>query len=85
VAEKGPFLPFALPEFISYPVFAPYALIACCLALLKSGRIRGMDAPIMTNVFSMTTQFMKGTVLTGDKFVRTREENGALVEGNLQE
>jgi len=28
---------------------------------------------------------MKGTVLTGDKFVRTREENGALVEGNLQE
>jgi hypothetical protein len=32
--------------------------------MLKSGRRRGIEAAIMTKVFSITTQFMKGTVLT---------------------
>ena len=32
--------------------------------MLKSGLRRGMEAAVMTTVFSTTTQFMKDTVLT---------------------
>lgn len=54
-----------------------YAVNEWSLDLVKSGRMRGMDAPIITKVFSTTTQFMKGTVLSRDTLLVGRKRHGA--------
>ena len=83
---RAEWVPFVLPrlgEFISYAVLAAYAFREWSLDLVKSGRMRGMEAPMMTKVFSMTTQFMNGTVLTRDTSLVRRKRYRACMRREI--